>query len=78
MAKHIKKYHPEIIIEKALSKTQEVVKKQFRQLYYQAEAIGKAEEFDLEILKASLNIIVFIEALISLIIIRNLLYTTVK
>jgi hypothetical protein len=78
MAKHIKKYYPEITIEKALSKTQEAVKKQLRQLYHQAEATGKAEEFDLEILKASLNTIVLTEALISLIVVRNLSYTTVE
>jgi hypothetical protein len=54
------------------------VKKQLRQLYYQAEATGKAKKFDLEILEASLNIIVLIEALISLIVVRNLLYTIVK
>jgi hypothetical protein len=78
MAKHIKKHHPEIIIEKALSKTQEAVKKQLRQLYHQAEATGEAKEFDLEILEASLNTTVLTEALISLIVVRNLLYATVE
>jgi hypothetical protein len=78
MAKHIKKHHPEITIEKALSKTQEAVKKQLRQLYHQAEATGEAEEFDLEILEASLNTTVLTEALISLIVVRNLLYATVE
>ncbi len=78
MAKHIKKHHPEITIKKALSKTQEAVKQQLRQLYHQAEATGEAEEFDLEILEASLNTTVLTEALISLIVVRNLSYAIVE
>lgn len=78
MGKHIKKHHPEVIIEKALSKTQEAVKRQLRQLYHQAETTGEAEEFDLEILEASLNTTVLTEALISLIVVRNLSYAMVE
>jgi hypothetical protein len=69
MLKHINKHHPEITIEKALSKNQEAVNRQLRQLHRQAKADGETEEFDTEILEASLNIAVLIEALISLIVV---------
>jgi hypothetical protein len=54
------------------------VNRQIRQLYHEAQAIGEIEEFNTEVLKACLNITVIIEALISLIVIRNLSYALVK
>jgi hypothetical protein len=71
MKKHLKRHH-EIIIEKALSKNQVEVNYQLRQLYYQAEATGNTNELDIEILKAQLNKAVITEALITLIVVRNL------
>jgi hypothetical protein len=78
MLKHINKHHPEITIEKALSKNQEAVNRQLRLLHRQAEVNGDAKEFDFEILEASLNTTVLTEALISLIVVRNLSFTMVE
>ena len=76
--KHINKHYPEITIEKALSKNQEAVNQQIKQLYRQAKASGDTEDFDTEILEAHLNIAVITEALISLIVVRNLSFTMVE
>jgi hypothetical protein len=54
------------------------VNRQLRQLHRQAEADGETEEFDTEILEASLNTAVLTEALISLIVVRNLSFTIVE
>ena len=40
MTKHIQRKHPAVIIEKPLSKKQEVVKQQLQQLYIQAKSNG--------------------------------------
>jgi hypothetical protein len=69
MLKHINKHYPEIIIKKALNKNQEAINRQLRLLYHQVKVNGDIKEFDFEILKASLNTTVLIEALISLIVI---------
>jgi hypothetical protein len=39
---------------------------------------GEAKEFDFEILEASINTIILTEALITLIVVRNLSYTMVE
>ena len=78
MTKHISRYHPTIVVEKALNKKQEVIKEQLQQLYRQAKTTGDLEEFTLEVLQGSLNEPVLLEALITLIIIRNLSFTMVK
>jgi hypothetical protein len=78
MTKHINRYHPLIIIEKAVSKKQEVVNQQLRQLYHQAKTNGDTEDFNLEVLEASLNEAVLEEALIALIVIRNLSFAIVE
>jgi hypothetical protein len=67
-----------VVVEKALSKNQKAVNRQFRQLYYQAIVDSKTEEFDFEILKAFINTTVFTKALITFIIIQNLSYTIVE
>jgi len=66
--KHLKT-HYQIIVEKALSKNQVAVNKQMRQLYQQARANSKREEFDTKILKAYLDTLVIIKALITLIVV---------
>jgi hypothetical protein len=78
MTKHINRYHPLIIIEKATNKKQDVVNEQLGQLYHQAKTNGDTKEFNLEVLKASLNEPVLLEALITLIVVRNLSYTMVE
>jgi hypothetical protein len=61
-----------------LSKKQEVVEQQLRQLYIQAKANGDTDEFYLEVLGACLNDEVVLEALITFIVVRNLLYNLVE
>jgi hypothetical protein len=78
MTKHINRHHKEITLEKALSKNQEAVNKQIKQLYRQAQASRDTEEIDLEVLEACLNPAVISEALISLIIEQNLSYNMVE
>ena len=77
MKKHLKRHYG-ITIEKALSKTQIEVNHQLQQLYCQAEATGGADELDSEILRAQLNKTIVIEALISLIVVRNLSFCLVE
>jgi hypothetical protein len=77
MKKHLKTHH-QIIVEKALSKNQVAVNKQMRQLYQQAGANNEREEFDTEILEACLDTSVITEALITLIVVRNLSFTLVE
>jgi len=62
----------------AISKNQAIVNLQLRQYYHQATRTSEQEELNTKILEAHLNISVIIEALISLIIIRNLSYTLIK
>jgi hypothetical protein len=71
MKKHLKR-HYSIVLKKALSKNQAEVNHQLRQLYYQAEATSHTDELDAKILHAQLNRDVIIEALITLIVVRNL------
>jgi hypothetical protein len=78
MTKHINKYYLFIIIKKTINKKQEVINQQLRQFYYQAKTNRDTKEFNLKVLKASLNKLVFLEALITLIIIRNLSFTIVE
>jgi hypothetical protein len=77
MKKHLERHH-QITVEKALSKNQVAVNRQLKQLYHQAEANGETDEFDTEILKACLNTAVITEALISLIVVRNLSFALVE
>jgi hypothetical protein len=77
MKKHLKRHHG-ITIEKALSKNQIEVNQQLQQLYCQAEATSGADELDSEILRAQLNKTVIIEALVSMIVVRNLSFCLVK
>ncbi|PMD64323.1 uncharacterized protein K444DRAFT_713896, partial [Hyaloscypha bicolor E] len=49
-----------------------------KQYYYQATRSSEQEELNTEILEAYLNTSIITEALITLIIIRNLSYTLIK
>jgi len=77
MKKHIKVTH-KIAIEKTLSKNQVAVNLQLKQYYHQATGSSEQKELDTEILEAHLNTSIITEALITLIIVRNLSYALVK
>jgi hypothetical protein len=77
MKKHLKGHH-QIIVEKVLSKNQVAVNLQLKQYYQQATGTSEREELDTEILEAHLNSSIITEALISLIIVRNLSYALVE
>jgi len=78
MTKHINRKHPLIVIKKLVSKNQVIMNQQLRQLYHQAKANKDIKEFDLDILKASLDQKVLTKALITLIVVRNLLFAMVE
>lgn len=78
LTKHIKRHHKGITLEKAPSKNQEAVNQQMRQLYRQAQASGDTEDFDLEVLESCLSPAVITEALVTLIVVRNLSYAIVE
>jgi hypothetical protein len=78
LTKHIKRKHPTITIEKTLSKNQEAVNRQIKQLYHEAQVLGETEKFNIKIFKACLDTTIITETLISLIVVRNLSYTLVK
>ena len=61
-----------------MNKKQEVVNQQLRQLYNQAKTNGDTTKFNLEVLEASLNKLVLLEALITLIVVQNLSFTMVE
>ncbi len=71
---HIRRHYPGVIIKKGLSKKQELVKEQLQELYIQARASRDIDKFHLEVLRTCLNNTVVLEALITLIVIRNLLF----
>ena len=71
MKKYLVGQH-QIIIAKKISKHQETTSQQLNQYYHQAQASGDIRELDSEILRSCLNKVVIIEALISLIVVRNL------
>jgi hypothetical protein len=78
MTKHINRKHPLVIIEKPMSKNQEAVNQQLKQLYRQAETNGDTKDFNLEVLEASLNVLALTEALVTLIVVRNLSFAIVE
>ena len=61
-----------------MSKIQATVVHQLEQLYFKAKANGQVEDFDKQVLKSQLNIAVILEALITLIVVRNLPFCIVK
>jgi hypothetical protein len=77
MAKHLLRRH-EIIVDKPLSKNEMEVQVQLRSLYARAQANGYASELDTLVFQAQLNKPIVIEALISLIVVRNLSFSIVE
>jgi len=77
MAKHLERNH-DIIVEKPLSKNQEIVNQQLKQYYHEAEVSGDTTELDTEILKKHLFQAVITEALVTLIVVRNLSFCIVE
>jgi hypothetical protein len=51
---------------------------QLKQLYRQAETNGDTKDFNLEVLEASLNVPALTEALVTLIVVRNLSFAIVE
>ncbi len=78
MNKHIKNKHPHITVKKSVSKNQKTVREQLKQLYRQTKSSEDTKGFNLEILESYLNVPAFIEALITLIVVRNLSYRIIK
>jgi len=76
MTKHFRKH--EIVVEKPLSKVQAAVVQQLAQLYLQAEVSGETGELNSQVLKSQLNQSVINEALITLIVVRNLPFSLVE
>jgi hypothetical protein len=77
MKNHLFRKH-QIVIEKAVSKIQATVVHQLEQLHFKAKANGQVKDFDKQVLKSQLNIAVILEALITLIVIRNLPFCIVE
>ena len=68
----------DITVEKVLSKNQVEVNEQLKQLYHQAKGTDGTDELDALILRAQLNQLVITEALITLIVVRNLSFCLVE
>ena len=77
MATHLKKHH-DITAEKSLSMNQVIVNEQLKQMYHEAEVSGDITKLDTEIFKKHLFQAVITEALITLIIVRNLSFCLIK
>ena len=68
----------QIVIKKTTSKIQAIVVYQLEQFYLQAKADSQVDNFDSQVLKSHLNIAVILEALITLIVVRNLPFCIVE
>jgi hypothetical protein len=77
MKNHLFRKH-QIVVKKAVGKIQATVIRQLEQLHLKAKANGQVEDFDKQVLKSQLNIAVILEALITLIVVRNLPFCIVK
>jgi hypothetical protein len=77
MVKHLERNH-DILVEKPLSKNQEIVNQQLKQYYHEAEVSSDTIELDTEILKKHLFQAVITEALVTLIVVRNLSFCIVE
>jgi BED zinc finger len=77
MHKHIRTIH-NIEIKLAISKIQQTASQQLRELYQKAKAAGETNEINTQALRNYLNQDVINEALISLIVVRNLPYASVE
>ena len=77
MKKHLLTRHA-IVVEKAISKLQVSVVQQLTELYAKAEASGQTDQLDSKVLQSHLNQEVITEALISMIVVRNLPFRIVE
>jgi hypothetical protein len=77
MKKHLLSAHG-IIVEKGIGKIQAEVVRQLEQLHLQAKAAGQADAFESQVLQSQLNQTVVNEALLTLIVVRNLPFTIVE
>jgi hypothetical protein len=75
--KHLRSKH-EIIVKVAPSPIQAATIQQLQQLYLRAESSGQTEEIDTQIFRKRLNQDAIDEALVSLIVVRNLSFRTVE
>jgi hypothetical protein len=73
---HLEKFHK--IYIKIENKAQEKAIRQLNQLHLQAKASGLANDFEKGIIKGSINHEVLIQALITMIVVRNLSFTIVE
>lgn len=78
MTKHIYRWYAYITINKSISKNQEAVREQLKQLYREAKNNRDTKDFDFEVLKASLNVLALLKAMIALIVVRNQPYYMVE
>ena len=77
MGKYILGAH-QIIVEKRVSAQQTIIVQQLKQFYHQTQIISETDDLDAQILKNHFNKTVIIEALISLIVVRNLAYAIIE
>ena len=77
MRKHLEKTH-NIQIELPPGKIQTATLKQLKQLYFRAESSGQTNEIDTQVFRNQLNQETINEALISLIVVRNLPFSVVE
>jgi len=77
MRKHLQGRH-KISVEVAISRVQEVALQQLKELYRQAESSGQTNEIDIQVFQKQLDQGVINEALVSLIVVRNLPFAMVE
>ena len=77
MQNHLKSKH-QISIEPTLSILQQSIINQLQQLYLKAESSGQTQQIDTQVLRRILNQYIIDEALVSLIVVRNLPFSLVE
>jgi len=77
MRKHLKSKH-RIDIEVALSRIQATALQQLQQLYLRVEGSGQTNEIDRQVFQKHLDKAIINEALVSLIVVRNLSFSAVE
>ena len=77
MRAHLQIAH-KIAVENVIGKIQVDTVRQLDQLYLQAKAAGQTETIDTQVLQLALNQTVIDEALLTLIVVRNLLFSLVE
>ena len=77
MTGHLKQYY-KIIVDKTKNKTNATISKQLKQYYYQAKVNSDIIEFNSEVLKKYLFQAIITEALVTLIVVRNLSFYIIE